>query len=259
QAMQAARTDLDFIRPDASALENTPALPLDIALLEPLAAQRNGEQTSSAVVAVALENSGWNDIGSFAALGAYLPADAQNNRVQGDARLYATQNTLVYNRSGRDIAMNGVSDLVVIDTPDALLITHQDSTSALRAIAADAPAQEPQQVFRPWGNYQRLHIGQGYKIKRLQVKPGGQLSLQRHQQRAEHWVVVRGEATVIRQQHGELTQEILHANESTFIALGDVHALANHGNTLLEMIEVQSGDYLGEDDIERLQDIYGRQ
>ena len=259
QAMQAARTDLDFIRPDAGALENSPALPLDIALLEPLTAQHNGEQTSRAVVAVALENSGWNDIGSFAALGAYLPADAQNNRVQGDARLYATQNTLVYNRSGRDIAVNGVRDLMIIDTPDALLISHKDSTAALRAIAADAPAQEPQQVFRPWGNYQRLHTGQGYKIKRLQVKPGGQLSLQRHQERAEHWVVVRGEATVIREQNGVLTQAVLHANESTFIAVGDVHSLANHGNTLLEMIEVQSGDYLGEDDIERLQDIYGRQ
>lgn len=252
-AIAGQQQDLDFIRPDAAALQGVVALPVDIALLEPLAGSGNG-----AVVAAVLEDSGWSDIGSWAAVQALAPADAQGNAQQGNGRFYRSHNNYLHNHSGRDIALLGVQDLVVVDTADALLIARREALDLVRQAAADSPPASPRKVFRPWGCYEILHPGEGYKIKRLQVKPGEQLSLQRHRQRAEHWVVVRGEATVIRQQHGELTQEILHANESTFIALGDVHALANHGNTLLEMIEVQSGDYLGEDDIERLQDIYGR-
>ena len=146
----------------------------------------------------------------------------------------------------------------MVDTADALLIARREALDLVRQAAADSPPASPRKVFRPWGCYEILHPGEGYKIKRLQVKPGGQLSLQRHRQRAEHWVVVRGEATVIRQQDGVLSEEVLHAHESTFIAVGDVHALANRGTQWLEMIEVQSGAYLEEDDIERLQDIYGR-
>ncbi|UZK04446.1 mannose-1-phosphate guanylyltransferase/mannose-6-phosphate isomerase [Venatoribacter cucullus] len=253
-AIAGQQQDLDFIRPNAAALQGVTALPVDIALLEPLAA--NGE---AAVVAAVLADSGWSDIGSWAAVQALAPADEQGNAQQGGGRFYRSHNNYLHNHSGRDIALLGVTDLVVVDTADALLIAQRDALDQLCEAVADSPATSPRKVFRPWGCYEILHPGDGYKIKRLQVKPGGQLSLQRHQQRAEHWVVVRGEATVIRQQDGELTQEILHANESTFIALGDVHALANHGNTLLEMIEVQSGEYLGEDDIERLQDIYGRE
>src|SRR5690606_21879992 len=142
---------------------------------------------------------------------------------------------------------------------DVLLVAQRGALDQLRVVVADSPPVSPRKVFRPWGCYEILHPGEGYKIKRLQVKPGGQLSLQRHQQRAEHWVVVRGEATVIRQQDGGLPEEMLRANEATFFAMGDVQALANHGNTLLETIEVQSGGYSGEDDIERRQAIYGRE
>src|SRR5690606_8184594 len=135
-----------------------------------------------------------------------------------------------------DIALLGVQDLLVVDTADALLIAHKDQAQQVGSLApaASAVKTEPRLVYRPWGSYEVLHPGDGYKIKRLRVKAGGRLSLQRHRFRAEHWVVVRGEATVIRERAGVCTSEVLHANESTFIALGDIHSLENNGDILLE-------------------------
>ncbi|MCD8522611.1 MAG: mannose-1-phosphate guanylyltransferase/mannose-6-phosphate isomerase [Saccharospirillaceae bacterium] len=258
-AMAQAQQDLDFIRPATAPLQQCPHLPLDIALLEPLS------RIGQAVVAAPLVNSGWNDIGNWQALGELGEADAQGNRVPKNAatrgRFVHSQNNYLHSSSGRDIALLGVQDLLVVDTEDALLIAHKRQAQQVGALApaVNHDIAEPRRVYRPWGSYEVLHPGDGYKIKRLRVKAGGRLSLQRHRFRAEHWVVVRGEATVIRQRDGVQSREVLHANESTFIALGDIHSLENNGDILLEMIEVQSGDYLGEDDIERLQDAYGRQ
>ncbi len=258
-AMAQVRRDLDFIRPATQPLQQCLHLPVDIALLEPLSA------IAQAVVTAPLINSGWNDIGNWQALSELGEADAQGNIVQNSAaargRFEHSRNNYLHSSSERDIALLGVQDLLVVDTADALLIAHKDRAQQVGSLAADASGQksEPRLVYRPWGSYEVLHSGKGYKIKRLRVKAGGRLSLQRHRFRAEHWVIVRGEATVIRQRDGMQSREILHANESTFIALGDIHLLENNSDILLEMIEVQSGDYLAEDDIERLQDIYGRE
>ncbi|MCB2387611.1 mannose-1-phosphate guanylyltransferase/mannose-6-phosphate isomerase [Thalassolituus alkanivorans] len=261
EAMAQAQQDLDFIRPAIRPLQQCPHLPVDIALLEPLSA------IAQAVVAAPLVNSGWNDIGNWqvlSELGELGEADAQGNVVHNSAaahgRFQHSRNNYLHSSSGRDIALLGVQDLLVVDTADALLIAHKDQAQQVGSLApaASAGKTEPRLVYRPWGSYEVLHPGDGYKIKRLRVKAGGRLSLQRHRFRAEHWVVVRGEATVIRECAGVRTSEVLHANESTFIALGDIHSLENNGDILLEMIEVQSGDYLAEDDIERLQDAYGR-
>jgi len=258
EAMAQAQQDLDFIRPAIRPLQQCPHLPVDIALLEPLSA------IAQAVVAAPLVNSGWNDIGNWQVLSELGEADAQGNIVHNSAaahgRFEHSRNNYLHSSSGRDIALLGVQDLLVVDTADALLIAHKDQAQQVGSLApaANAGKTEPRLVYRPWGSYEVLHPGDGYKIKRLRVKAGGRLSLQRHRFRAEHWVVVRGEATVIRERAGVRTSEVLHANESTFIALGDIHSLENNGDILLEMIEVQSGDYLAEDDIERLQDAYGR-
>ena len=261
EAMAQAQQDLDFIRPATGPLQQCPRLPVDIALLEPLSA------IAQAVVAAPLVNSGWNDIGNWqvlSELGELGEADAQGNIVHNSAaahgRFQHSRNNYLHSSSGRDIALLGVQDLLVVDTADALLIAHKDQAQQVGSLApaASAGKTEPRLVYRPWGSYEVLHPGDGYKIKRLRVKAGGRLSLQRHRFRAEHWVVVRGVATVIRECAGVRTSEVLHANESTFIALGDIHSLENNGDVLLEMIEVQSGDYLAEDDIERLQDAYGR-
>lgn len=258
EAMAQAQQDLDFIRPATGPLQQCPHLPVDIALLEPLSA------IAQAVVAAPLVNSGWNDIGNWQVLSELGEADAQGNIEHNSAathgRFQHSRNNYLHSSSGRDIALLGVQDLLVVDTADALLIAHKDQAQQVGSLApvAHAGKAEPRLVYRPWGSYEVLHPGDGYKIKRLRVKTGGRLSLQRHRFRAEHWVVVRGEATVIRQRDGVQSREVLHANESTFIALGDIHSLENNGDILLEMIEVQSGDYLAEDDIERLQDAYGR-
>src|SRR5690606_14512679 len=161
--------DLDVIRPDAAALQGVTGLRVDIALLEPLAASGNG-----AVVAAVLEDSGWSDIGSWAAVQALAPADAQGNAQQGNGRFYRSHNNYLHNHSGRDIALLGVTDLVVVDTADALLIAQRDALDQLREAVADSPATSPRKVFRPWGGDVGVPRGDGYKSKRPQGKPGGQ-------------------------------------------------------------------------------------
>jgi mannose-1-phosphate guanylyltransferase / mannose-6-phosphate isomerase len=202
---------------------------------------------------------GWSDIGSWAALSELSQADSSGNRIAGLAILHDSFNCYVRS-ADRMIGAVGVEDLLIIDTSDALLVAHRDRAQDVKAIYAGLKAEGHESyklhrtVHRPWGTYTILEEGKGFKIKRIEVKPQASLSLQMHHHRSEHWVVVNGEAKVV---NGERVF-LLATNESTFIPAGNKHRLENPGLTQLVMIEVQSGEYLGEDDIVRFQDDYGR-
>jgi mannose-1-phosphate guanylyltransferase/mannose-6-phosphate isomerase len=213
----------------------------------------------SSRVAVVPAEFDWSDVGSWKAVSELTPADADGNRAQGEALFVASRNCYVQS-SGRVVATVGVENLVVVDTPDALLIASQDQVQDVKQVAqrlklANHEAYKLHRtVMRPWGTYTVLEEGPGFKIKRIVVKPSASLSLQMHYHRSEHWVVVSGTAKVI---NGE--QELLvQTNESTYIPAGHKHRLENPGIVDLVMIEVQSGNYLGEDDIVRFEDRYGR-
>lgn len=222
---------------------------LDYALLE-LAAN----------VAVVKANFGWNDMGSWAAYSQIMPADAQGNTIQAsESVLLDTQDCLLHSPY-RLTTMLGVKDLIVVDTPDALLIAHKDKHQEVKDIVQILKKQGHETidlhrtVHRPWGSYTILEEGHRFKIKRILVKPHNKLSLQMHHHRSEHWIVVSGTAKIV---NGE--QEILiQTNESTYIPAGHQHRLENPGVIDLILIEVQSGEYLGEDDIIRFKDVYGR-
>lgn len=213
----------------------------------------------SSRVAVVPCDIGWSDIGSWSALGDLTAPDANGNRVEGDALLHDVENCFI--RSGkRLVGAVGVRDLIIVDTPDAVLVADKGHVQDVKHLynALKASGHEAHKlhrtVHRPWGDYTVLEEGSGYKIKRLVVKPGASLSLQMHHHRSEHWIVVQGMAKVV---NGE--NEILVAtNESTYIPAGHQHRVSNPGVLLLVMIEVQSGAYLGEDDIVRFEDVYGR-
>jgi len=202
---------------------------------------------------------GWSDVGAWDALWQVLPKDDAGNVSQGDVMLQDCQDTLALSE-GRLIACIGVSDLVVVETADAILVAHKDKTQDVKKIVDSLKKQGRSEgsihrkVFRPWGWYDSIDSGERFQVKRIVVKAGGTLSLQMHHHRAEHWIVVRGTAKVTR---GEETL-LLSENQSTFIPLGTTHRLENPGRVPLEMIEVQSGSYLGEDDIVRFEDLYGR-
>jgi mannose-1-phosphate guanylyltransferase/mannose-6-phosphate isomerase len=202
---------------------------------------------------------GWSDVGAWDALWQVLPKDAQGNVAQGDVLLQGCSNTLALS-GGRLLACVGVSDLVVVETPDAVLVAHKDKTQDVKKIVEALKAQGRTEgiihskVFRPWGSYDGVDAGERFQVKRIVVKPGGTLSLQMHHHRAEHWIVVSGTARVTKGEESFLLSE----NQSTFIPLGTTHRLENPGRVPLEMIEVQSGTYLGEDDIVRFEDVYGR-
>lgn len=201
----------------------------------------------------------WSDIGSWNALSELTEADGQGNRVHGDAALVDVANSFIHSED-RLVAALGLSDMLIVDTPDALLVAHRDRAQDVKRIvqqleSRDHPASRHHRtVHRPWGTYTVLDEGPGFKIKRIAVKPGASLSLQMHHHRSEHWVVVSGEAEVV---NGEASLRV-HANESTYIPAGHKHRLANPGTDVLVLIEVQTGAYLGEDDIVRLEDRYGR-
>lgn len=202
---------------------------------------------------------GWSDIGSWQALGDLIAPDEQGNRIQGEATLHNVTNSYIQS-DGRVVGVLGVDNLIIIDTPDALLVADRDRAQDVKHIYAKLKLQGHEAhklhrtVHRPWGTYTVLESGPRFKIKRIEVKPGGTLSLQMHHHRSEHWVVVSGMARVV---NG--AQEIfVNTNESTFIPAGHTHRLENPGVLDLVMIEVQSGEYLGEDDIVRFEDIYGR-
>ena len=202
---------------------------------------------------------GWSDVGAWDSLWEVLPKDSNGNASQGDVLLHDCRNTLVMS-GGRLVACVGVEDVVVVETPDAILVVHKNKTQDVKKIVDSlklegrSEGRLHRKVFRPWGWYDGIDAGERFQVKRIVVKPGASLSLQMHRHRAEHWIVVCGTAKVTRGDSSYLLSE----NESTFIPLGTRHRLENPGCVPLEMIEVQSGSYLGEDDIVRFEDIYGR-
>ena len=254
-ALAEARVDGDFVRVDKEAFAACPADSIDYAVMEKIAAGVAGLPPAAVIPLSA----GWSDVGAWDSLWQVLPKDEAGNAWRGDVMLHDTTHTLAFAES-RLVACVGVRDLVVVETPDAVLVTHKDRTQDVKKIAerlkqeTRSEAQFHRKVHRPWGSYDGVDAGERFQVKRIVVNPGASLSLQMHHHRAEHWVVVRGTARVTRGDETLLVSE----NESTFIPLGVRHRLENPGKLLLEMIEVQSGAYLGEDDIVRFEDTYGR-
>ncbi len=246
--------DADFIRIDADAFERSPSDSIDYAVMEKLAAAP--ELGQGIVVPLA---AGWSDVGAWDALWAVSEKDAAGNAARGEVMFEGSRNTLVH-ASGRLVAAIGCDDMVVVETPDAVMVAHKNHTQDVKKVVARLKAegrsltQSHRKVYRPWGWYDSIDAGERFQVKRIVVNPGAKLSLQMHHHRAEHWVVVRGTAEVT---SGERTF-LLAENESTYIPLGHTHRLANPGKVPLEIIEVQSGSYLGEDDIVRFEDNYGR-
>ena len=240
--------DMDFVRLEQEDFSDCPSNSIDYAVME---------RTEHACV-VPLD-AGWSDIGSWSALWEVSERDAQGNACQGDVMLHDSHNLLVH-ADHRLVATVGVEDLVVVETKDAVLVARKDRVQEVKQIVARLKAegrseqQSHREVYRPWGVYDSIDKGERYQVKRITVKPGGRLSVQLHHHRAEHWVVVAGTARVYRADDSFLLSE----NESTYIPLGTRHCLENPGVIPLELIEVQSGAYLGEDDIVRFDDVYGR-
>jgi mannose-1-phosphate guanylyltransferase/mannose-6-phosphate isomerase len=248
QAYASAQRDLDFTRIDAAAFGACRAESIDYAVME---------RTSSAVV-VALD-AGWSDVGSWSSLHAACSADANGNVIRGDVLAEETHNSYLHAES-RLVAVVGLNDHVVVETKDAVLVAPRDRVQDVKALVArirqDGRSEHMlhREVFRPWGSYDSLDSGERFQVKRLTVQPGGVLSLQLHHHRAEHWVVVSGTARITRGEEVFLLEE----NQSTYIPIGVRHRIENPGKVPLNIIEVQSGGYLGEDDIVRFEDQYGR-
>lgn len=250
--------DGNFVRMGKEAFANCPPDSIDYAVMERIATESHAASVLPVGVVIPLA-AGWSDVGAWDALWKVLPKDASGNVIQGDVLLQDCDNTLALSE-GRLIACVAVSDLVIVETADAILVAHKDKTQDVKRIVDRLKLQSRSEcsmhrkVFRPWGWYDSVDAGQRFQVKRIVVNPGGTLSLQMHHHRAEHWIVVSGTAKVTR---GENTF-LLSENESTYIPLGTTHRLENPGRVQLEMIEVQSGSYLGEDDIVRFEDVYGR-
>jgi mannose-1-phosphate guanylyltransferase len=240
--------DLDFLRIDRDMFESCPAESIDYAVME---------KTSRAVVVPM--DAGWSDIGSWSSLWDISEKNSEGNSTHGDVILHNTQNSYV-RTDDKLVAVIGLADLVVVSTKDALLVAHKGSVQDVKVIAEQLKVtsrsewEVNREAYRPWGRYDTIDCGERYQVKRITVKSGQKLSVQLHHHRAEHWVVVSGCAKVTK---GDKTY-LLTENESTFIPIGVIHALENPGKVDLELIEVQSGSYLGEDDIVRLSDRYGR-
>ena len=248
QAWAQSAKDLDFVRLDKPSFAACPADSIDYAVME---------KTDKAVV-VPLD-AGWSDVGAWSAVWQVLPQDAQGNAVRGDVLMHHASNSYVHADS-RLVALVGVDNLVVVETSDAVLVAHKDHAQDVKKIVDQLKAQgRPEvdlhrEVFRPWGSYDSVDQGERFQVKRITVKPGAKLSLQMHHHRAEHWVVVTGTASVRLGDETKLVTE----NESVYIPVGVTHSLENPGKVPLHLIEVQSGSYLGEDDIVRFEDLYGR-
>ena len=247
-AVSDGRRDLDFLRLSRDAFELCPSLSIDYAVME---------QTRKAAVVPA--DVGWSDVGSWTALWDIADKDSNGNAVTGDVILHDTANTLV--RADQHlVALLGVDNLVVVETGDAVLVAHRDKVQDVKAIVerlrteGRAEQEVHARVYRPWGFYEGLAVGDRHQVKHLMVKPGAAISLQMHHHRAEHWVVVAGTARVT---VGDTTQ-LVAENESVYIPIGVRHRLENPGMMPISIIEVQSGSYLGEDDIVRFDDAYGR-
>ncbi len=256
-------TDGEFVRVGKDAFANCPSDSIDYAVMERLAGDASngpakGNEKLPVGVVIPL-SAGWSDVGSWDALWQVLPKDDAGNVMQGDVLLQDCKNTMAVSE-GRLVACVGVNDLIVVETADAILVAHKNSTQDVKKIVdtlkknSRTEGQIHRKVFRPWGWYDGVDAGARFQVKRIVVKPAGVLSLQMHHHRAEHWIVVSGTAKVTRGDETFLVSE----NQSTFIPLGTTHRLENPGRVPLEMIEVQSGTYLGEDDIVRFEDLYGR-
>ena len=252
EAVQDASVDLAFTRLGGEAFSACPAQSIDYAVLEPMS-QREG------ALLVVPADIGWSDLGSWSSLYDIGTLDQAGNVAQGDVLELDTHGSLLISED-RFLATIGVKDLVVVSTPDATLVADRTRAQDVREVvdylnrANRDEARSHRRVYRPWGSYEPLDSGPRYQVKRLSVKPGAKLSLQMHHHRAEHWIVVRGTARVTRGDE----EFLLGENESTYIPLGTVHRLQNPGQLELEVIEVQSGSYLGEDDIVRFEDQYNR-
>ena len=247
-AMAAASTDMDFVRPDPELFASCPSDSIDYAVME--------KTDRGAVVSL---DCGWSDIGAWSALWEAGSLDASGNVAVGDVVLDNSRNSYVRSQS-RLVTATGIDDLVIVETADAVMVADRHSVQDVKNIVNTLKAQgrneahSHHRVFRPWGSYESLVSADGFQVKRIIVNPGQRLSLQMHHYRAEHWVVVCGVAEVV---NGEETF-LLREDQSTYIPIGAKHRLSNLGDVPLELIEVQSGSYLGEDDIVRFEDVYGR-
>ena len=248
KAFAAAARDADFVRLDKAAFAACPSDSIDYAVME-----------KTADAAVLPIDVGWNDVGSWSALWEVAQQDGDGNAHHGDVIALDCRDTLAWG-DHRLVAMIGLRDIVVVDSDDALLVAHKDHVQEVKEVVARLKAEGRSEsnlhrkVYRPWGAYDSIDMGERFQVKRITVNPGAALSLQMHHHRAEHWIVVSGTAEVTR---GEETL-LLSENQSTYIPLGVTHRLRNPGKVPLELIEVQSGSYLGEDDIVRFEDVYGR-
>ncbi len=247
-AVGKANSDLGFLRLDREAFAAAPQKSIDYAVME---------KTSHAAVVEGRFR--WSDIGSWDAVFAVSQQDRDGNALHGPAVAYQSENCLIH-AEGRLTAVLGAKDLVVVTTPDAVLVMPRARAEEVKQLVATLKAKgrpeasDHRRVHRPWGHYEGVDVGERFQVKRIVVTPGGNLSLQKHMHRAEHWVVVRGSAAVTI----NAEQRMVHENESIYIPIGAVHRLGNPGKIPLELIEVQTGSYLGEDDIIRVEDIYGR-
>jgi mannose-1-phosphate guanylyltransferase/mannose-6-phosphate isomerase len=248
-AVEGIARDLDFLRLPAEPFSQAPKKSIDYAVME--------RTDRAAVVPVDL---GWSDVGSWSAVWDVMSHDADGNASTGSVVFHDSRNSLVRSEDAILTAVVGLEDIIVVATPDAVLVTSRDKAEQVKGLVEQLKAQNRRQadqhlrIYRPWGYYQGIDLGSRYQVKRIVVKPNAKLSLQKHFHRAEHWVVVRGTAEIA------VGTEVrtIHENESAYIPIGSVHRLANPGKIPLELIEVQVGSYLGEDDIVRLGDEYGR-
>jgi mannose-1-phosphate guanylyltransferase/mannose-6-phosphate isomerase len=249
KSIDAAMIDTDFIRPDSQAFMSSPSNSIDYAVME---------RTENAAVVPLV--AGWSDVGSWQALHQVSDQDENGNAISGDVITHECANSYISAES-RLVAVVGVKDTVIVENKDAVLVASMDHSEDVKALVEQLRQQQRpeadlhRQVFRPWGSYDSLDNGDGFQVKRLIVNPGAVLSLQKHARRAEHWTVVRGTARVTLDDE----EFDLEVNASTFIPIGAVHRIANTTKEPVHIIEVQCGDYLGEDDIVRLEDNYGRE
>jgi mannose-1-phosphate guanylyltransferase len=247
-AMADARSDMDFVRVDEAVFRACPDVSIDYAVME---------KTRDAVLVPM--DAGWSDVGAFAALWEVLPQDEQGNVHRGDVLSHDSRNNLVMSENAL-VATVGLQDTVVVQTKDAVFVAPRSRASEVKQIvdqlkrAGRTEHQLHREVFRPWGKYDSVDASSRYQVKRITVKPGARLSVQMHHHRAEHWIVVSGTANVTL----DGVQHLLTENQSIYLPVGAVHALENPGKIPLELIEVQVGSYLGEDDIVRFEDLYGR-
>ena len=249
KSMDGASRDADFIRPDAEAFEACPADSLDYAVME--------KTEHAAMVQL---DAGWSDVGSWAAVHDVSDKDADGNALSGDVIAHECTNSLIVGQS-RLVTAVGLQDMIVVEDKDSVLVAPKDKAQDVKALVEKLKEQDRgelhlhRQVFRPWGSYDSIDSDDGFQVKRLIVNPGGILSLQKHAQRAEHWTVVKGKARITLDDK----EFDLSVDESTYIPIGAVHRIANPFDEPVHIIEVQCGDYLGEDDIVRLEDNYGRE